>query len=157
MIAVVPNGPCALYKREQVNNDSAVPRFGELLRHLRERRKLSQGQVRNYLKNYGVTLSSAAMSRYEHGERAAPDPAVLYGMSKCYGVELEQLVAALVAERANKPLPEIQMIERPGNPSARAMVLAQHFDSLDEPSQLALLHVVNLGHKKPTRTRKRQR
>src|SRR5438094_877997 len=77
----------------------AMAAFGRFLAAQRRAKELSaEGVVRRMLK-YGVRLDQSTLYNYEAGTVNAPDPGVLWALSKIYGVSFEALVALLVDVR----------------------------------------------------------
>jgi transcriptional regulator with XRE-family HTH domain len=74
--------------------------WGAKLAELRRATGLSAAAVARDLGELGVALDRASIYAYEAGRVAAPDAAVVWGLARIYGVKLEDLVNALVDERA---------------------------------------------------------
>lgn len=81
-----------------------VPAFGAELVRARKARNLEPKDVLRHLRSLRVACSPAAFSRYEAGQRQAPDPVVLHALAKLYDVRIESWLQLLWAERAGKPL-----------------------------------------------------
>jgi transcriptional regulator with XRE-family HTH domain len=89
-----------------------VPEFGNLLVDLRGKR--SRGLVvRILLDSYALKLDDTSLLQYERGTVAAPDPAILWALSRIYGADFEELISALVMERTGR---EVAVAGDPGGP-----------------------------------------
>ena len=67
---------------------------GAHLKELRTKRGLSLEQVAQMLAGqFQIRISRSALSRYETGKRTTPDALLLWGLSKIYGVLLDDLIA----------------------------------------------------------------
>lgn len=84
-----------------------VRAFGELLAELRELyEKGSVEQVLMNLRNKPLKIDTnqGTVSGYEQGYNKKPDPVVLWGLARAYGVSLEALIAVLHANRNDPQL-----------------------------------------------------
>ena len=81
--------------------------WGARLAELRRGTGLSAAAVVSRLEALGIALDRASIYAYEGGRVAAPDAAVLWGLSRIYNVSLEELVSALLDPRTqvSAPLP----------------------------------------------------
>lgn len=52
----------------------------------------------------GIKLTASTLYQYEGGTVEAPDPGVLWALSKVYGVDLNDLISSLVANRNDPQL-----------------------------------------------------
>ena len=71
--------------------------FGNRLFQLRSGR--SREVISRRLKSLGVPLGGSTLGQYEKGGVWAPDAGVLWGLAKIYGVDLEELILLLRANR----------------------------------------------------------
>lgn len=78
--------------------------FGRRLAELRGKR--SARQILQRAGGLGVRLTPSTLYQYENGTVTAPDPAVLWALSRIYGISLDGLVSLLVANRNNLALDE---------------------------------------------------
>ena len=80
-----------------------VPKFGRSLKEARENLGLGLRQAAAVLcrnEHAGEHLSPSALTKYEKGRRAKPDPVTLGALARLYRVDLTSVVAALAAERS---------------------------------------------------------
>lgn len=84
-----------------------VPAFGAYLARLRgrssRRARSSRGAICKRLEQYGLTLDRSTLLQYERGTVTAPDPAILWGLSRLYHVPFDEMVLELVRERSKTP------------------------------------------------------
>lgn len=80
--------------------------FGRLLREAR--REATREQISKRLEKLGVPLGGSTLAQYEQGSVWAPDPGVLWGLSKIYRVALDDLILVL---RENRARPELEVLE----------------------------------------------
>jgi len=85
-----------------------VRAFGKKLAELRGARSAEQVLIRARV--LGIKLTASTLYQYEGGTVEAPDPGVLWALSKVYGVDLNDLIALLVANRNDPHLEELPPI-----------------------------------------------
>jgi transcriptional regulator with XRE-family HTH domain len=113
--------------------------FGQFLTTCREAVGLEPSEVaRLVTEQFGLPLSKSALWRYEAGQTAAPDPAILLCLSRIYGVSLERILVVLTNERASTPA-ERRPDDRAEGISAAAIDLAKRFDALVDPQHRELV------------------
>jgi transcriptional regulator with XRE-family HTH domain len=73
--------------------------WGAILRQLRQTLGMSGADVVARLKVLGVTLDRRTLYTYEAGRVRSPDAAVVWGLARIYGADLEDLIMSLVSNR----------------------------------------------------------
>ena len=76
---------------------AVTPTLGALLVQLRGR--ASRGAICTRLPQYGLSLNRSTLLQYERGTVLAPDPAILWGLSKVHHVKFDDLMEALLRDR----------------------------------------------------------
>ncbi len=90
------------------SNQPELTAFGEFLAGFRSaragRRRVSREQISRQLKNLGVPLGGSTLAQYEKGWVWAPDPGVLWGLSRIYETPVDEIIQALKANRSDPSL-----------------------------------------------------
>jgi len=76
--------------------------FGKFLSTRRRAKRLSAEGVIRRMQKLGVGLDQSTLYNYEGGTVKAPDPGVLWALSKIYAVSHDEMISFLVAVRAGK-------------------------------------------------------
>ena len=83
-----------------------TPQFGHQLTRMRGTQ--SRSAVCRALQSQGISLDRSTLLQYERGTVRAPDPAVLWGLTRHYGLDtIEHVIGVLVSERTNRPVRDI--------------------------------------------------
>lgn len=76
--------------------------FGAFLSAQRRAKRLTAEGVVRRMRKLGVQLDDSTLYNYEAGTVSAPDPGVLWALSKIYAVSHDEMIAFLVSVRAGK-------------------------------------------------------
>jgi hypothetical protein len=80
--------------------------WGTHLARLRQNAALSGADVVGQLASLNIRVDRRSIYAYEAGRIAAPDAGLIWGLSKIYGVSVEELISGLVSARTGqKPAP----------------------------------------------------
>lgn len=85
--------------------------FGGWLAELRSE-GVSRERISIRLRGLGVPLGGSTLAQYEKGTVWAPDPCVMWGLAKIYGVGIEKLVAGLRLNRENPSIATRDLLRR---------------------------------------------
>jgi len=110
-----------------VQRPRAMVPFGRFLSARRRAKNLTAAGVVRRMKNFGVQLDQSTLYNYEAGTVSAPDPGVLWALSKIYDMALDELIALLVGVRNGKvdaPPPSILSRNPQFDESEEKLVLA---------------------------------
>lgn len=112
--------------------------FGKFLSRQRRAKHLSAEGVVRRMKHLGVQLDASTLYNYEAGTVRAPDPGVLWALSKIYAVSLDELIALLVSVRAGKGgvPPTASTNSEPDGHDRTKLLSAAERELLDEWSKL---------------------
>lgn len=128
-----------------------VAAFGARLGELRGEK--SAEIVVRQMGQLGVTLTASTLYQYEAGTVNAPDPGVLWALAKIYQVDLDDLIALLVAERNGRPVATHQLIDAENR---RRRQLVQQFEILDGADQQFVRKMMNSLRTAKTKRRPRK-
>src|SRR6266516_2277097 len=73
--------------------------WGAILLQLRKDAGLTGSEVVGQLGSLGVKMDRRTLYTYEAGRVSSPDAAVVWGLAKVYGTDVEGLLGSLVASR----------------------------------------------------------
>jgi transcriptional regulator with XRE-family HTH domain len=103
--------------------------WGTKIAQLRKGSGLSAAGVAKRLAGLGIPLDRASIYAYESGRVAAPDAVVLWGLAQIYGVDLEELVAALLDARKQVE-PRFNRMHRLVEPTSTEIAVLERFRKL---------------------------
>lgn len=122
-----------------------VPHFGAYLTKHRESRGLKPAQVERLVtEKYGLPLAHTVLWRWEEGQVASPDPAILWALSRVYRISSDEMIGCLAKERSHRPIAQSDLAtpgitDRSAGISDEALAMARAIDAL--PPDL-VLHVI---------------